>query len=344
MLVTCWDPLTVWMHEDCYLRFSSEEYSTTDLSDQYVHLTNNSIQKYSDKFNDVYGTDDGDMMVEGNMWHSDEFCKYLERKLALPDVWEAQIRPAMRAIIVRALQCVQDRVTHRKNACELFGYDFMIDASFTPWLIEVNSSPACDYSTPTAERYVTAGLAGIVKVIVDLREFEESKKKGGSNTGVEPNTGCWKRIHRGEFVGKPVSSFGADFQVRGAKLSRAALRRQLARGGAQPGMASGTTALAGDASSAPIPPTPTSDEGDGNCDDERACDENLTDQEEGDDIGARDDQDGGEAGGEEVPAVEMENRAGVEGADEAELSCGDDDADEDEDDGELSQTLDDSLL
>lgn len=225
VLVTCWDPLTVYMHGDCYLRFSSEEYSTADLSDQYVHLTNNSIQKYSDKFNDVYGTDDGDMLVEGNMWHSDEFQKYLRNKLHEPDVWDSHIRPAMRAIIVRALQCVQDRVAHRKNACELFGYDFMIDGEFTPWLIEVNSSPACDYSTPTAERYVTEGLAGIVKVIVDLREFEENRKKGSNTGATEPDIGCWKRIHRGEYIGKPVSSFGADFQVRGSKLSRAALRQ-----------------------------------------------------------------------------------------------------------------------
>jgi D-alanine-D-alanine ligase-like ATP-grasp enzyme len=29
----------------------------------------------------------------------------------------------------------------------MFGYDFMIDDKFGVWLIEVNSSPAMDYST-----------------------------------------------------------------------------------------------------------------------------------------------------------------------------------------------------
>ena len=29
----------------------------------------------------------------------------------------------------------------------MFGYDFMIDDDYTVWLIEVNSSPAMDYST-----------------------------------------------------------------------------------------------------------------------------------------------------------------------------------------------------
>ena len=35
----------------------------------------------------------------------------------------------------------------RKNAFEILGYDFMIDTNLNVWLIEVNSSPAMDYST-----------------------------------------------------------------------------------------------------------------------------------------------------------------------------------------------------
>jgi tubulin monoglycylase TTLL3/8 len=30
----------------------------------------------------------------------------------------------------------------------MFGYDFMVDTSLNVWLIEVNSSPAMDYSSP----------------------------------------------------------------------------------------------------------------------------------------------------------------------------------------------------
>lgn len=38
-------------------------------------------------------------------------------------------------------------VENRKNSFEMFGYDFMVDDQGIPWLIEVNSSPAMDYST-----------------------------------------------------------------------------------------------------------------------------------------------------------------------------------------------------
>lgn len=53
----------------------------------------------------------------------------------------------MKKIVLWSLECVQDTIVNRKRSCELYGYDFMIDDQCNPWLIEVNSSPAMDYST-----------------------------------------------------------------------------------------------------------------------------------------------------------------------------------------------------
>lgn len=64
------------------------------------------------------------------------------------------------------IPCTQ--VMNRQNSCELYGYDFMIDASWRPWLIEINSSPDFSYSTKVTERLVKACAPDVVKVLVDL--------------------------------------------------------------------------------------------------------------------------------------------------------------------------------
>ena len=62
VLVTDWDPLTIWFYEDCYIRFSAEDYDVKNLKNKYIHLCNNSIAKYSK--ND-------DMSITGNMWNTE---------------------------------------------------------------------------------------------------------------------------------------------------------------------------------------------------------------------------------------------------------------------------------
>ena len=53
----------------------------------------------------------------------------------------------------------------------------MIDEDFNCWLIEVNSSPAMDYSTPVTERLVKMVLEDSIKVVVDYNSAPDKKKK-----------------------------------------------------------------------------------------------------------------------------------------------------------------------
>ena len=70
-------------------------------------------------------------------------------------------------------------IVNRKGSCELYGYDIMIDSSLHPWLIEINSSPAMDYSTPITEHLVKEVSEDIIKVIVD---YPASKGPTGNFT------------------------------------------------------------------------------------------------------------------------------------------------------------------
>jgi hypothetical protein len=67
----------------------------------------------------------------------------------------------MKDIAKWSLMCASEMIEHRKSSWELYGFDYMIDDDYNPWLIEINSSPACDYSTKVTERYVQKALVTI---------------------------------------------------------------------------------------------------------------------------------------------------------------------------------------
>jgi len=177
-------------------------------------------------FKEVYNADtpEGPMEVHGQMWHSDDFEEYMKRTTGKADVWATQMQPAMKQIVQWSLQSVQDSVENRKNSCELLGYDFMFDDQLQPWLIEVNSSPACDYSTPIAERQVKNGLRDAVKVVVDYQKWEEKmikyNRKMDDPKYSPPETGRFDCIFKGPPLPAPITSLGAEFEVKGKKLKR----------------------------------------------------------------------------------------------------------------------------
>lgn len=141
VLVTSFSPLTIWFYEECYLRFSAEAYSDSDLSNKFIHLTNNSIVKYSKKFHEN--------VIDGCMMHIHGLQEILKEKHGF-DVWKRKIQPRFKEIVKFTLEAVKNQVGNRKKSFELLGYDFLIDTENTPWLLEVNTSPAMDYSTVRA--------------------------------------------------------------------------------------------------------------------------------------------------------------------------------------------------
>jgi tubulin monoglycylase TTLL3/8 len=99
----------------------------------------------------------------------------------------------------------------KKGCFELFGYDLMIDDDFNMWLIEVNSSPAMDYSTDVTSRLVKMVLEDVIKGVVD---HAGAKKKSKVDTGLFE---CIYKAKRN--VDRPLNSFGLNLVCEGKKIT-----------------------------------------------------------------------------------------------------------------------------
>jgi hypothetical protein len=86
----------VWFYDECYARFSVEEYSTdaNDLSNAYIHLVNNSIGKNSENFGKVFTAENGDK-IEGCMWSYEQIANYMKFKSG-SDQMRTKVHPRMK--------------------------------------------------------------------------------------------------------------------------------------------------------------------------------------------------------------------------------------------------------
>ncbi|CAG2058712.1 unnamed protein product, partial [Timema podura] len=154
-LVTCVQPLTIWMYKESYLRFCSQSFDLRNFHES-VHLCNHAVQcKYKN------GKRDKNLPDE-NMWDCYTFQTYL-RVQGKADMWDKRIYPGMRQSIIGALLAAQETMDRRKNCFELFGADFMLDEHLTPWLIEINSCPAMCESTSVTARMCSQCLEDVIK-------------------------------------------------------------------------------------------------------------------------------------------------------------------------------------
>ncbi|CAD8134459.1 unnamed protein product [Paramecium octaurelia] len=153
--------IRAYWYEEGYLRTSSEEFDIKDVSNQYVHLTNDAIQKYSE----AYGK-----YENGNKLSFAEFQRYLD-KWHNNDHFDfyKDLYPQLKVITLNAIKSVYHKIEpFKKNYnFEIFGLDFMIDEKFKPYLIEINTNPCLELSSPLLGRIIPAMVENAFRLSID---------------------------------------------------------------------------------------------------------------------------------------------------------------------------------
>ena len=119
VLITDWNPLTIWLYAEPYIRFPASDFSFDNISNRYAHLSNNSVCKNAAKVSTTHE-------IEGNMWRLDQLNDHLQGEYGF-DVWEDVILDKIKNVVINTMESVQDMFECKKGQFELFGFDIMLD-------------------------------------------------------------------------------------------------------------------------------------------------------------------------------------------------------------------------
>ena len=176
-LVTCYNPLTVYLNRTGFCRFTSFKYSLNpeDLNNNQIHLTNVAVQKQSATY---------DKQI-GGKWYFRELKTYLMGRYNEEQV--NSMFDGIQNIIIKCFYAVQSVIAKDRHCFELYGYDILIDENLKPWLIEINSNASLTASTERDAQTKIKMLDDLL-TIVDLEKIM---------TGNEDQVGGWDIICRG---------------------------------------------------------------------------------------------------------------------------------------------------
>jgi hypothetical protein len=153
--------LDCFFFKEGYLRTSSSAYEIdpNNVDNKFVHLTNNAVQKFAQNYGNF---------EDGNQMSFPAFQLYLN--LHHPHIRMCEdLVPQMKALIKKSMLAVRKKVNMegRRHSMEIFGYDFIIDADFNVWLIEVNTNPCLEESSDLLKSLIPRMIDDALKLTVD---------------------------------------------------------------------------------------------------------------------------------------------------------------------------------
>jgi tubulin polyglutamylase TTLL6/13 len=182
VLVTGFDPLRVYLHEEGLVRLATNTYcKPTDMNMQniFMHLTNYAINKQSANY--IHNKSNNDDFVG----HKRSFKTFI-KNLELEGMNIQKLLKRIDDIIIKTLCTVQPFVSHTYRSSQpndsysaicfqILGFDIFLDNKLKPSLLEVNHTPSFTADTPLDKMVKKSVIKDCLKMI-----------------GVHPN--CFKRF------------------------------------------------------------------------------------------------------------------------------------------------------
>lgn len=147
VLVTSYKPLRAFFYRLGFCRFCAVKYTSniSEVDNLFVHLTNVSIQKQGEEYNDVHG----------GKWSLENLRLHLISTYG-QDKWD-KLMDDIYWQVIHSLKAVQGVISNDRHCFEVYGYDIIITEDLKPWLIEVNASPSLSHTT-VADRIMKTRL------------------------------------------------------------------------------------------------------------------------------------------------------------------------------------------
>mgnify|MGYP002624407391 CR=1 FL=1 len=150
--------LNVYFCREGHLKSSSKFYDLST-NDKFIHITNHSLQKKCSKFaqyeygNEMSYDDFKKVMKEDNI-PLENFDKMIEEMKYLIKISFKSVGPKLMKI--NPVLCF-----------EIFGYDFILDNDFKPWILEINNNPGLGISSPVILKLVPRMLDDAFRLTID---------------------------------------------------------------------------------------------------------------------------------------------------------------------------------
>ncbi|XP_063040074.1 tubulin polyglutamylase TTLL5 [Engraulis encrasicolus] len=212
VLVTSYDPVIIYLYEEGLARFATVKYeqSGKHIKNQFMHLTNYSVNK---KSSDYVSCDDPDVEDYGNKWSMSAMLRYLRQQgmdttLLMGQIEDLVIKTLLSVELQIATACKMF-VPFKTNCFELYGFDVLIDSNLKPWLLEVNLSPSLACDSPLDLKIKASMIADMFSLIGVVCQDPLMRSLQLSRAGHDPNAkGSAERFQR------PLSGSGAERRPR----------------------------------------------------------------------------------------------------------------------------------